>query len=107
MTYLDQAPDWIRFVAAVLAAVYPICTALSFLLGVLGNRWPKLLVWARYASDVGLRVHQVGNFVGSLLPGGQPPAVAAAKSLRPRAPMPSLEMCVTCGQPVLVEGGKK
>jgi hypothetical protein len=69
----------------------------SFLLGVLGNRYPWALRAAMRMSDLGLRLHNVGNLLGSFLPGGQPPQLALMRS---QAPRPSIvEMCPTCGAP--------
>ena len=88
----------VQSVVTIAGAIGTVASVLSFLLGMLGNYYPPALKWAMRASDIGLRLHGFGSWVASLLPGGQPPALAQAKSFRPR---PSLtEMCPTCGAPM-------
>jgi hypothetical protein len=95
--------DWSKLkvaVPAVLASIGATCTAGSFVCGFLASRYPTSKVpWLKVAqrfSDFGLRVHELGMFLGNLL-GGAPATEVKALSKRPS---PSFAgMCPACGQP--------
>jgi hypothetical protein len=109
---MTSTQDFVRFLAtltpqqwgvitsAVLGAYYVFCSSMALILGIFGNRYPWAMRAATWFGDRGRRLQPAGNALGGALPGGQPPALALARSIAPR---PSLiEMCPTCGAPAVL-----
>ena len=97
MNYLSQASEGVQYLAGIVLALYALTSSLSLLLGFVGSFWPPALVWARQCSNVGLRLHNFGTWLGSLLPGGKSPVSAQLESLRPK-PLPNI--CASCGSSI-------
>lgn len=95
---IDDLQSWATTAVQITGTLGVIASSLSFLLGVIGNKYPPALKWAMHMSDLGLRLHNLGNRLGSMLPGGMPPQLAVAKSIAPRPSM--VEICAQCGQSV-------
>lgn len=96
MNYLSTMSGAAQAAASVVLALYALASALSLLLGFVGSFYPPALVWARQCSSVGLRLHNLGTWLGSLLPAGMTPHVAQAMSTMPK-PYREVTICPKCG----------
>ena len=94
VNFLSQASEGVQIASSLVLALYALASALSLLLGFAGSFYPPALVWARQCSNVGLRLHNFGAWLGSLT-GGREPKAAQLASMIPR-PLP--EVCATCGR---------
>lgn len=82
VNWLSNASEGMQIAGSIVLALYAFFSALSLGLGFVGRFYPPALAWAQKCSNIGLRLHNVGLWLGSLMSGGRDGAARGFVTVR-------------------------